>query len=404
MLTYEKNFAPRPEDGRYVCTLAAIMAQMRDMKPELAYPEPTDREAFRVWRGAVQDRIMQLLQLPQPTPQPAPKMLSTVQREGYRVEKWEFYPDDYCAVPFLALIPDGADAQHPVPAVMCFLGSNHNKEFVAGEPQLEHPNCQVAKYPERNRMGKYLAENGMAAFVFDNPGIGECSVMGDPEAGDTQMYSRVQMCSGMLRIGMSYPGLSVFQKQRFMEHLYTLPYVDQDRIGISSHSLGTETAILLALLRDDIKAIVFNDGLTGELRRYAAVTEEGEREMYQDRGNWHTIPGALRYFGLTDLCAAFAPNYLGLTEGGGDEWIDTVRRAYRLFDAEDRLLVSYYPVYQDPATRTKPYVMPDHGLTNQEYFDYNYIDAPDHSFRREPALELLRRCFFAEEQKGSQKI
>ena len=36
-LTYSEHFAPRA-DGRYVCTMAAHMAMLRDRMPELALP------------------------------------------------------------------------------------------------------------------------------------------------------------------------------------------------------------------------------------------------------------------------------------------------------------------------------------------------------------------------------
>ena len=105
----------------------------------------------------------------------------------------------------------------------------------------------------------------MAAFVFDNPAIGECSLMGDDGCGATQYHSRSQLCDGYLRWGWNYTGVSVFQKLRFMEHLRTLPYIDQGRVAVSSHSLGTETAIAFGLLCKDIRGIVFNDGLIDEI-------------------------------------------------------------------------------------------------------------------------------------------
>ena len=397
MLSYEKNFAPRA-DGRYVCTLAAKMARVRDTKPLLELPEELDAEKLEAWKREVRDKLRELLALPEPTPQPEPVLLSSVQREGYRVEKWEFYPDDYTAVPFLALIPDEASPENPVPAVMCFLGSNHNKEFIAGEPQIDHPNCLVTRYPERNRMGKYFAQNGMAAFVFDNPAIGETSVMGDPAFGETQYYSRVQLCAGYLQFGMNYLTVTVSQKLRFMEQfLCKQGYVDQKRIAVSGHSLGTEVGIMLSVLRDDISAMVFNDCVTDGARRFAGITEEPENQMSQDIGNWHTVPGMLKYFDLRELCAAFAPNPLALTEGAGNYSLEIIRRAYAAAGVEDKLTVSYYPAYQEPATRNKLGPMPWYGMTEQDYFDHNYLVAPDHSFRKEPALAFLKSCFFMKE-------
>ena len=68
-------------------------------------------------------------------------MLSSVQRDGCHVEKWEFYTGDYNAIPFLALIPDGASKANPVPGVMCYPGTVTGKERLAGEPEINHPNC-----------------------------------------------------------------------------------------------------------------------------------------------------------------------------------------------------------------------------------------------------------------------
>ena len=134
----------------------------------------------------------------------------------------------------------------------------------------------------------------MAAFAFDNPGISECSLMTDPAFGQTQGDTRVQMCHGLLEMGLNYVGISVFQKLCFMKHLKTLEYVDQNRIGISSHSLGTETAIALGILRDEIKAIVFNDNLRDAVRHYVAITDQPDNHLVQNIGNWHIIPGKSR--------------------------------------------------------------------------------------------------------------
>ncbi len=392
MLSYEKNFAPR-EDGRFVCTMAGQMEMIRQHKLKLSLPEKLNTETFAEWQGKVKDKLTELLQMPEATEQPAPKLLSTVQREGYRVEKWEFYPDDYLAVPYLALIPDEASKENKVPAVMCFLGSNHSKEFVSGEEQIDHPNCLVQRYPERNQMAKYLAQNGMAAFVFDNPGIGEVSVMCDKEYGEQQFLSRIAMSYGYLQMGMNYPGVSTFQKLQFMKHLETVEYVDQDRIGISSHSLGTVPAISVGILSDKIKAIVFNDNLQRDMRKYVAVTEAAENRTVQNTGMWHIIPGIFSYFGYPELCAAFAPRMLALTEGGPDENLDIVRSAYDACNASDNLQITHYPNYSDDTVRTFHGKIPDKGLTADEYYAYSYCDVPEHSFKKEPALKLFKDAF-----------
>ena len=121
MLSYEEHFKSQRADGRHISTMAALMEQMRKTKPELTLPEELTPESFAEWQKKVKEKIRELLCLPEATPQPAPVLLSRAQREGYTVEKWEFYPDDYTAVPYLALIPDGATAEHPVMQCILFL-------------------------------------------------------------------------------------------------------------------------------------------------------------------------------------------------------------------------------------------------------------------------------------------
>ena len=393
-LTYEEHFKSHRPDGRHVGTFAAFLEYMRRFKPALSCPEELTQENFAKFQAAVKAKIPELLNLPEPTPQPEPVLLSTVQREGYRVEKWEFYPDDFTAVPYLALIPDGADADHPVPGVLCFLGSNHSKEFVAGEPMPEHPNYVTTHYPERNQMALYMVQNGMAAFVFDNPAIAECALQTDAGIGQSQMYTRAVMCHGLLEMGIPYVGLTVFQRMQFMEHLRKMDFIDQEKIAISSHSLGTEAAIFMGLLCDDIKGIVFNEDLHDDRRRYMCITEHPGDRMFQNYGNWHIVPGQFANFGYQDLCAAFAPRYLGMTEGGADEFMHTIQRAYEFCNAQDHLVINYYTDYQDPAARQMDVPVPEYGLSSSDFYrKYMYVTVSDHSFRKDPALKLLKKCF-----------
>lgn len=401
-LTDAEHFTSHRPDGRNASTLAALMEMMRQRPGDLNLPEQLDKETFAAWQQQVRVRAKELMNLPAPTPQPAPVMLSSVQREGYRVEKWEYYPDDYSVVPFLALIPDGVDAAHPAPAVMCMLGSNHTKEFSAAEPELSsHPNLDEGDlhYPERNRMAQYIAQSGMVAYTFDNPGIAETSIITDPEVGMSDMYTRQVLCNHLLNDGLAYVALTVFHRLQFVDQfLLKQDYVDKERIGISSHSLGTEGAIFLGLLRDEIKAIVFNEDLHDDRSRFMCITEHAGQRMFQNYGNWHIVPGQFASFGYQDMCAAFAPRYLGMTEGGADGYMKTIIRAYEFCDAMDHLVLNYYTDYMDPAKRQTKVDVPPRGLSSGEFYNkYMYVTVSDHSFRREPALKLLKRAFGMEE-------
>ncbi|MBQ4321755.1 MAG: acetylxylan esterase [Oscillospiraceae bacterium] len=387
MDTVKNQFVSSRPDGRFTSSMAAHMEMLRREKPKLSLPENLTKENFPQWNAAVREKLRELLLLPEFTPQPSPVLLSSVQREGYRVDKWEFYPDDYTAASFLALIPDGADEHHPVPGVLCFPGSIFSKESLAGEPLSENPMSQFNKFPQRNCMALHMVKAGYAAFAFDHPETADAALV----RKEDYYSSRTQMCHGYIQSGLCYPGVTVFQKLCVMEFIKALPYVDASRLAVSGHSLGTECALYHALLSDDIKAVVFNDMLSDQRQRYVAVTEyENLAQMRQNIGNWHEVPGLLRWFAFPDLCAALAPTPIAFNEGGAEEWFRKVLRAYALFDAEESVQISHYPKFADPASRTHSEVPPEIGLSEEDYFALHYTDPGDHSFRAEPSLRFLK--------------
>ena len=399
-MTYETHYRSHREDGRHVSTIAAFMERLRQTEMSLAVPDDLTEEGFDAWREALKSKVAELLCLDffakEAEGQPSPRMLSTVQRDGYRVEKWEFYPDAYSAVPFLALIPDGASAESPVPGVMCFPGSTCSKEFLAGEPLQAGGNCGLQKYPERNRMALYIVKNGMAAFAFDNPETAECTLPIE-RPHDFGYKARVQLCHGLLQSGLSYFGLSTAQKLCALSFIKTLPYVDTDRLGISAHSLGADDAMHVALLRDEIRAVIFNELVAEARHRYYATTEYDEDKMCNDVGSWHVVPGAYAHYDRVELVAALAPKWLALNEGGAEYYLDKIRRTYRLKGAEERLQINHYPKYADPESRSKQYLPPKYGLSAESYFEYTNTDAPDHSYREAPSIALLKKAFFKED-------
>lgn len=376
-LTYEKNFSSPRADGRHVCTMAAHMAILRDISPIFALPNELTLQSFNDWKNNLKNKLYSQLNLPKVTPQPSPKLIYSKQREGYRAEKWEFYPDDYTAVPFIALIPDKATAKHPAPAVMCFLDSFENKEFVAGEPQLNHPNCQQNK--DSHPISQTLAQNGMVAFVFDNPGMGECSVLSPSDLGETQSYIREILCHGLLETGCGYLGLTVFQRLRFISFLDCFPYADKNNIAISAHGLGTEAAIIVGILEDNIKSIFYGDVLKDPRRHYVSVTEQSTQTMAQDTGKWHILPEKMISYGYQDLCAAFAPRNLFLCDGSNEEAVNTVRRAYELHKSEASLHCGLTANNNADLTMM--------GLREDEFYS-----APKYNVNNE--LDFFKKCFF----------
>ena len=178
-----------------------------------------------------------------------------------------------------------------------------------------------------------------------------------------------------------------------MKFLKSHDFVDKQKIGIASHSLGTTDAVLLGLLCDDISAIVFNDYIYDERHVYFSTTEYKEGQMRNNIGNWHEIPRIFNYLARPDLLSALAPVSLALTEGGAEIYLDKIRAAYKICNAEDNLFITHYPRYSDEKKRSKIYKPPMYGLSQDTSFEFYNVDAPDHSFRKDHSIRFFAKHF-----------
>lgn len=391
MFSWDKNFQSFRKDGRHVTSLAAEMCRLRNLKPELAFNAGFTQAEFISWRKKVKIKLAELMQFPPFTEQPLPKLLDKEQRDGYRVERWEFYPEDWSVVSILILIPDGVSADNPAPGVLCFPGSNTCKELLAGENVKEHPNYDSSRFPERNQMAKHYVKAGLIAVAFDNPGIGELAEQG-PSDKETQWGSRGKLCVDLLNSGRNYLGLSVFQKLCFLKWFKQQKYLDLSRLAVSGHSLGSEVSMVLGVLDDDIKAVVHNDFVCDARRREVAVTNFDESAL--NSGYGHCVPGMWQWFGFPDLLAATVPKALVINEGGPAEFLNLIRDAYKIMNAEENLTINYYPKYKKPESRKyEDSLLPLEDLSCDEFWQYATVVFLDHSFRSQYSIPWIKKVF-----------
>jgi len=374
------GFETDREDGRYVHTAGLLQAQLRNLRPKLAFDPDMKASAFPAWQKAVREKLSELLCFPEDVPpQPGPKKLWTRKRDGYRLEKWEAYPEPFCVVPFLMLIPDGVSPQSAAPAVMCFPGSTSSKESLAGEVELDTGKVSTWHHFATNKQALLYTQKGFISVAVENPATNELA---------SPLRDRGGMSNCALWMGRNYLGISVFQKACILKWLATLPFVDASRIATSGHSLGSNPADILGLLYPDlVKAVVHND----------FVCDWHERAVVHNfnppGGSHHTVPGLFRWFDHTDLEAALAPCPLLFTEGGRYAAIERIREAYQLLGAADKMKVFHYAKYATPDKRPFDGKEIPEGLTDAEYFGYANVDPSKHRFRGERAVPWLAEVF-----------
>ncbi len=381
----EKVIRSGRPDGRHVSTRGFLQHLLRDAKPRLAFDPKFTPEELELWRSQVRAKLRELMNFPEPPPQPAPRKLWSKDRDGYSLEKWELYPEPGSVVPYLVLIPRGASSGKPAPAIMCIPGSSGTKENLAGEPPL-HPaikpddrNHAGWLHAQRNQQAIQFARAGFVAVAVDHPGNGELSDLAKHRG--TTMDDRSTLARYLIDMGRDYISLSVFQKRKIIDWLRAQPFVDAKRIALSGHSLGTEPLLVMAVLDPQIQGIVWNDYLGSNIERARVATRPNTRGI-RPPANWlgHCVPDLWEWFDYPDLVAAFAPRPLILTEGGPTHSLNLVRKAYEIAGAPKNVSIHYYPKYSDPADRRDGKPIPE-GLDGTEWLDHANVNAPHHYFK-----------------------
>jgi hypothetical protein len=334
---------------------------------------------FPVWREKLRAKALELMAFPDIPLQPEPKRISVEQRDGYQLQRWEAYPEPHCVVPFLILLPGGASAQSPAPAVMCFPGSSGSKESLAGEPELRGwKNQWDARKRRDNRFALHYARQGMVSLAIDNPAKAEAR---------SALRNVTEVSNSAIWAGRNYLGISVFQKTHIVKWLATQDFVDSSRMATCGLSLGSDPADIVGLLNPDlVSAVIHNDFCCNWRERSIAMSGYSSTA-------WHIVPGMYAWFDAPDIQAALAPRHLLFTEGGRTNQLGRIRAAYELQGALGNLKVYYYKKYANPDRRPLDDQPIPEGLSAEEYFKYANVDVSNHRFHPELAVPWLAKVF-----------
>ena len=261
-------------DQRHVSSRGVVQTMLENIQPACAFSPDMRPEDFPAWQKKVREAMKKLMKFPLHDNLPAPVLVKTVQREHYRVEKWEAYPLPDAAVPFLVLVPDTASEKNPVPVLFCIPGSDQTKEELAAEtsPDLAQP---PVPQPGSNAMACHYVKQGWAAVVVDNAGTGE---EGDAEhAAGRSSHDYENLARSLLEMDWSWLGYTSYMDQCVLDWVKTRPWVQKNRIILSGFSLGTEPMMVLGVLNPDIFAFVYNDFLCRTLERAKVMTMPSNR-------------------------------------------------------------------------------------------------------------------------------
>lgn len=376
-------------DSLFSSSYAIAHQLVKNTHPTLAFRSNMTSKEFPVWQSDIRNAMRELMHFPNYIPEKKPVCISTQQRKGYTLEKWEFYPLPQAVATFLVLRPQ--NNTKALPAVLCIPGSGMTKEGLAGEPGISE-NLNDNYTSEKVSMALNFVRKGYVAVAVDNPAAGESSDLERYVAGRGYDYDIVSRL--LLEIGWSYLGYTSWLDMQVLDWMKSDHGIQNNHIIVSGFSLGTEPLMVLGVLDPSIYAFVYNDFLCQTQERALVMTcptAKGFRPF--PNSIRHLIPNFWKYFNFPDLVSALAPRPLILTEGGLDRDLDQIRKAYSLSGHPENVEIHHYKKFENPASRQSISHLPE-GLDRDTYYRMVNVDGANHYFKNEFVFKWLEKLKF----------
>jgi len=265
---------------------------------------PMDREKLR-------EKLLQCLGGPWPEAPPLEERVhEVIGYEDYRIERVSYQVEPGDRVPALLLVPEGASAGSPLPAVAVW--HQHNEQWHLGKSEP----AGLAGDPVHHT-GVALVREGYVVLCPD----ALCFEDRRCEELPGGQYERFLFLRYLLA-AKCLAWKNILDMRRAIDYLCTRPEVRSDRIGCYGHSLGSTFTWLLAPWEPRLRCMVGNCCLP----TYRAIEEH---RLLHSFSNY--IPGWMQFGDVAEIVALAAPRPLLLNFGECDRLspIDEVRSALR---------------------------------------------------------------------------
>ncbi len=229
--------------ARRFLTAEQSVAELLKTEPPLQFNGTTKAE-WQAWRRKFRRNLVKDLG---PVPEAIPlevEILEQTQCDGYMREKIIFNPDPFSSIPAYVLIPDGASAENPAPAVLCAHGHGIGKDGavgVAGDYQKQ-----------------YAIEFAQRGFVAMAP---DWRCFGERKDRDEWVRRPSRDGCNVAYLAFGYFGyqllqLNISDGKRCLDYLQSRPEVDGRRLGCMGCSFGGTMTTYISALDRRIKAAV----------------------------------------------------------------------------------------------------------------------------------------------------
>lgn len=306
---------------------------MNDFAPNICHDYLLDRAErrlrfdpsrdFATWKRELGDKLRELVGWnPEPVP-PDARIERDEMRDGFREIRFVFTSEHGSDVPCHLLIP--TDVPDPAPVMICLQGHSPGMHISLGRPVTERDKELIAGGRD---FALQAVKQGYVALAIEQRAFGERT---GPEPNHNCLHPTLVA----LLLGRSMAGERVWDVSRAIDVLDRFPGVDLSRIGIMGNSGGGTITWYASCLEPRITAAMPS----------CAVCTYGDSIGRIHHCSDNYIPGALRYFDMSDLAALIAPRPLVVVAGkedtifpmaGVEKAMDNIRGIYAAAGAPDR--------------------------------------------------------------------
>lgn len=268
---------------------------------------------------------------------PSPRLIESVQLDGYRRDKMMLRTEPDVWMPFYVLIPDAAKQKNP-----CIIAPHGHesggKLSVSGRSDLKAVQAQIDKY--HYDYGVQFVRRGYIVFCPDARAFGERREW-TKQGNEPELFlnsSCVQLNHMAIPLGQSVTGMWTWDLMRLVDYIESRP--DCGTIGCAGLSGGGLQTLWLAAMDERIQCAAVSGYFYGYKDALLKLS---------DNCACNYVPNLWKYVDMGDLGALIAPRPLLIESGSRDplngerglanvtEQLEITRQAYELFGKEERL-------------------------------------------------------------------
>ena len=276
-----------------------------------------DEKDFQSFSAGMYDAYMECLgELPQDLPLDV-KILSEVQRDGFKRFKIEYAADENFRAPAHILVPDNITEK--TAAVIALTGHGHGVADIVGLDENGHEKPEGGDPGYQKNFAVELVKKGFIVAAPELFGFGEL-MLAPNKRHLREGSSCFMLTTQLLMYKKTTAGMRVWQAERMLDYLISRADVDAERIGVMGISGGGLASSFFTAYEKRVKACVVSG--------FLCTFKESVMGVYHCVDNF--IPGIINYGEMADLFGLIAPRPMLIEAGTDDDIfpIDGVKSSY----------------------------------------------------------------------------